>query len=154
MQQSPPPVEVGSGPWDFAAIQGFLESAVIPVRLATLGSGWPLVQSLWFVVGDSALWCCTQHDSVVARRLRKDPRCAFEVAADVPPYRGVRGKGIASLDSEPAAAVLERVISRYLNDENASLAGWLRLRVADEVAIRIEMVAVSSWDYTPRMLSR
>jgi hypothetical protein len=29
--------------------------------------------------------------------LRVEPRCGFEVASDRPPYRGVRGQGVASL---------------------------------------------------------
>ncbi len=151
MPQSPASVEIRSGPWDLVAVEGFLDSAAIPMRLATQGRSWPLVQSLWFLFDDSALWCCTQRDSVVAQRLRTTPRCAFEIAADDPPYRGVRGRGMASLDPEPAGDLLERLIRRYLADQDSSLAGWLRARVADEVAIRIATLAVSSWDYTSRM---
>ena len=144
-------VEIRSGPWDSVAIEGFLGSAVIPMRLATQGSSGPLVQSLWFLFDGSALWCCTQHDSVVATRLRKDARCAFEIARDAPPYRGVRGRGTASLDPEPAADLLERLIARYLADRDSSLAAWLRTRVVDEVAVRIDTLSVSSWDYSSRM---
>lgn len=149
--RSPVSVEIRSGPWDLAAIESFLDSAVIPLRLATQGSSWPLVQSLWFLFDGSALWCCTQRDSVVAKRLRKTPQCAFEIAADAPPYRGVRGRGIAALDPEPAADLLERLIARYLAGRDSSLAAWLRARVADEVAIRIDTLAVTSWDYSARM---
>lgn len=144
-------IEIRSGPWELREIEGFLHSAVIPIRLATRGSAWPLVQSLWFLFDDSALWCCTQQDSVLATRVRSDPRCAFEIAGDLPPYRGVRGKGVASLDPEPARALLERLIGRYLADGESPLATWLRSRVTDEVAIRIGTLAVSSWDYTARM---
>lgn len=151
MPQSSASVEIRSGPWDLVAMEGFLEAAAIPMRLATQGGSWPLVQSLWFLYDDSALWCCTQRDSVVAKRLRTTPQCAFEIAADDPPYRGVRGRGIASLDPEPAGDLLERLIRRYLADRDSSLATWLRARVADEVAIRIATLTVSSWDYSSRM---
>lgn len=151
MAESSRSVEIKSGPWDLVAVEEFLDSAAIPMRLATQGRSWPLVQSLWFLYDGWALWCCTQRDSVVAKRLRKTPRCAFEIAADDPPYRGVRGRGIASLDSEPAGDLLERLIRRYLADQSSSLATWLRARVSDEVAIRIDTLAVSSWDYSSRM---
>ena len=150
MQQSPA-VEIRSGTWVLPDIEEFLHSAVIPMRLATQGSSWPLVQSLWFLFDDSALWCCTQKDSVVATRLRKEPRCAFEIAGDDPPYRGVRGRGVASLDPGTASDLLERLIGRYLATGESPLASWLRSRVSDEVAIRIGGLAVTSWDYTPRM---
>ena len=151
MDESSAAVDIRSGPWDLPGIQGFLDSTVIPMRLATQGSAWPLVQSLWFLFDDSALWCCTQQDSVVATRLRNEPRCAFEIAGDDPPYRGVRGRGVASLDPRPAADVLERLIARYLDGGESPLASWLRSRVSDEVAIRIGSLTVSSWDYSSRM---
>lgn len=151
MEQPPAIVEIRSGPWDLAAVEGFLRSTVIPMRLATQGSEWPLVQSLWFLFDDAALWCCTQQDSVVAKRLRSEPRCAFEIAGDDPPYRGVRGRGVASLDPRPASDLLERLIARYLGGGESPLASWLRSRVENEVAIRIGTLAVSSWDYSARM---
>ena len=149
--QHPPEVEVRSGPWDLVDIRRFLDATVIPMRLATLGSVGPMVQSLWFLFDGSALWCCTQRDSVVAARLRSDPRCGFEIAGDDQPYRGVRGRGVASMDAGLAPELLERLISRYLVDSESSLASWLRSRVADEVAVRIDTLVVSSWDYSSRM---
>lgn len=146
-----PPVEIRSGPWDLSGIRAFLESAVIPMRLATNGSVGPMVQSLWFLFDESALWCCTQRDSVVAKRLRSDPRCGFEIAGDNPPYRGVRGKGDASMDAGLAAELLERLLRRYDVASNSPLASWLQSRVADELAIRIDSLVVSSWDYSSRM---
>lgn len=150
MQHSPV-VEVRSGPWNLVDIRGFLDSTVIPMRLATQGSVGPMVQSLWFLFDGSAFWCCTQRDSVVAARLRSDPRCGFEIAGDDPPYRGVRGRGVASMDAGLAAGLLERLISRYLVDPESPLALWLQSRVADEVAVRIDSLVVSSWDYSSRM---
>ena len=150
MQQSPD-IEIRSGPWDIAEIQDFLRDAVIPMRLATRGEKWPLVQSLWFLFEGSALWFCTQQDSVVARRLESNPRCAFEVAGDNPPYRGVRGRGVASLDTELAAGLLERLLSHYQVDPESSLASWLQSRLDNEVAIRIDNLVLSSWDYSSRM---
>lgn len=143
-------LDLRSGPWSVDEVRAHLQSTVIPLRLASAGR-YPLVQSLWFVLDDDALWCATQEDSVLARRLRRDPRCGWEVAADAPPYRGVRGTGEASLEMAAAADVLPRLIDRYLGDTESPLGTWLMSRIDTEVAIRIDGLAVTSWDYTPRM---
>lgn len=143
-------IVVRSGPWDLATVQDFLARTVIPVRLASQGS-FPMVQSLWFLPEGDCLWCATQQDSVLARRLAKDDRCGFEVSADAPPYRGVRGTGRARLDSGAAAQVLPRLIDRYQGPERTPLGDWLLSRLDTEVAIRIDGLAVTSWDYSTRM---
>jgi nitroimidazol reductase NimA-like FMN-containing flavoprotein (pyridoxamine 5'-phosphate oxidase superfamily) len=143
--------QVRSGPWTIAQVDSFLRQAAIPLRLASNGSSFPLVQSVWFLFDGAALWCCTRDDSVLARRLRADPRCGFEVSSDLPPYRGVRGTGMARIEPEAAATVLPRLIERYLERAESPLADWLLSRIQDEVAIRIDDMHVTSWDYTARM---
>ena len=144
-------MEITSGPWDRSQIEAFLDETVIPIRIASAGRTSPLVQSLWFLYDEDALWCASQVDSVLTRRLHADPRCGFEIAGDLPPYRGVRGSGQAELLPERAATVLPRLISRYLGDEPSPLATWLLSRVDSEVAIRISDLRVTSYDFTSRM---
>lgn len=142
---------VASGPWDIDTMAAFLKDSVLPVRLATNGASGPLVQSLWFVPDGLDLWCCTQQTSLLARRLRKDDRVGFEVAGDSPPYRGVRGTGIATLESHGVEDVLRRLIFRYQGDAKTQLSEWLLSRIDSEVAIHVSARTVSSWDYSPRM---
>ncbi len=146
-------ITVRSGPWDADGVGAFLGDAAIPIRLATNGPGHPLVQSLWFLFEGEALWCCTRADAVLTARLRRDPRCAFEVSADAPPYRGVRGFGTATVDTASAASVLPALIERYGQD-GTPLADWLLARTDDEVSIRIAGLTVTSWDYSTRMSPR
>ena len=139
------------GPWDAETVQAHLQDTVIPVRLATSGRSGPIVQSLWFDVSDGALWCATQADALVVRRLARDPRCGFEVARDEPPYRGVRGTGEASVVPEAGEPVLRRLLHRYLGGTTSDLAQWLLARSASEVALRIVPRTLTSWDYRSRM---
>ena len=140
-----------SGPWDEAAVRQFITSSIIPIRLATNGKTNPLVQSLWFLFADDAIWCCTQNDAVVAKRLRNDPNCAFEISADQPPYRGIRGSGRAELIAPAAGELLPKLLDRYSIAGNSQLATWLLSRVDQEVAIRIDNLLITSWDYSSRM---
>jgi nitroimidazol reductase NimA-like FMN-containing flavoprotein (pyridoxamine 5'-phosphate oxidase superfamily) len=140
-----------SGPWDRHTVDLWLREARIPVRLGLMRSTGPLVLSLWYRFDGVALWCATDADADVVAHLSSDPRVAFEVGPDVPPYRGVRGTGVAQVLAESGAAELDRLISRYLDDENAQLAEWLRDRAQNEVAIRIDGLRVTSWDFSGRM---
>lgn len=144
------PVRLRSGPWSDDEVRGFLAATVIPVRLASMGS-FPMVQSLWFLPDGLDLWCATQADSVLARRLRADGRCGFEVSADEPPYRGVRGTGRATLVPEAASGTLARLIERYEVAEDSPLAIWLLSRTDTEVAVHVRPGTLASWDYSPRM---
>ncbi|MEO8443888.1 MAG: pyridoxamine 5'-phosphate oxidase family protein [Gammaproteobacteria bacterium] len=141
-----------SSAWKAAGIEQFLLGAEIPVRLACLGKdGTPLICSLWYHYDQGSIWCATQLDARLVTLLGNDPRCAFEIAGDQPPYRGVRGQGSASLSREDGPAVLQRLVDRYLKSRETAFARWLLSRQDDEVAIRIQPDWLTSWDFSGRM---
>lgn len=145
------PVKV-SGPWSQERVQEHLECARMPIRLAfTNASGFPIVASLWYLHRDGGLWCATQPDAALARFLARDPRCGFEVAGDLPPYRGVRGWGLARIVPGQGPKILRALIERYLGDGEASLARWLLSRAESEVAVCIDPERLVSWDFSERM---
>lgn len=130
----------------------YLQQTRIPLRLACVTeSGWPMVLSLWFVPVDGRLYCATQRSAKVVRYLRREPRCAFEVAADEPPYRGVRGQAMAVLNEGRGKEILEILLVRYLGGTDSSLAKRLLARSENEVAIEIEPRTLFTWDYSARM---
>lgn len=145
-------MQLVSGPWDQPTVERWLTGARIPVRLAVLAPRGPLVVSLWFHYEDEALWCATAASAAIVTHLRRDPRVGIEVGPDLPPYRGVRGTGRATIVGERGASVLDALLGRYLDDVNEPLASWLRGRADDEVAIRIDDLRLSSWDFSGRML--
>lgn len=141
-----------TGPWDSTRIEKHLSESTIPLRLACSSrSGWPLVLSLWYVHLDGRVWCASQKNSTVVSVLERDPRCAFEVAGDRPPYRGVRGQGRATLDGARGGEVLRILLDRYDVSAEGELGRWLLSRVETEVAIGIEPAWLGSWDFTRRM---
>ena len=141
-----------SSSFDSSEIEQFLLSNAIPVRLAcNTSDGFPLLTSLWFFYEEGSLFCATHEKSAVAKYLLEDSRCAFEIAVNEPPYKGVRGQGNAHLTRENAGNVLEKLISRYLGGASSELAQWLLGRSKEEYAIRIQPEWISSWDYTERM---
>jgi hypothetical protein len=140
------------GPWSKNEIERFLQQTRVPIRLACNGaSGHPVVASLWFVPLEDTLWCATQRAAGVVSHLRRDRRCAFEVAPETAPYRGVRGQGLAELHDERGEEILRLLIDRYLEDPNSRFARWLLSRARQETAIAIEPLTLLSWDYRERM---
>jgi nitroimidazol reductase NimA-like FMN-containing flavoprotein (pyridoxamine 5'-phosphate oxidase superfamily) len=144
-----------SGPWSIEQVRRFLAQSALPLRLACVGArGSPRLLSLWYVQRDDALWCATPSRARVVRMLERDPRCAFEIAGDDMPYRGVRGQGNATIDATAGEAVLRELIRRYLGSEETPFVRWLLSRSRSEVALRIEPTRLSSWDFTARMSAR
>lgn len=142
------------GPWSADQVAAFLRDAVIPVRLGIdLGPGGPLVVSVWFAPEGLELVGATRPTSTLVRCLERRPDCGFEVAADAPPYRGVRGRARVELEPGAGAATLDRLLERYLGGVDSPLGARLRAQAADEVAFRIRPASITSWDYRDRMES-
>jgi nitroimidazol reductase NimA-like FMN-containing flavoprotein (pyridoxamine 5'-phosphate oxidase superfamily) len=130
----------------------YLDAIHIPLRLSCVTqSGWPYVLSLWYLHDAGKLYCATLESARVVSYLRREPRCGFEIAADQPPYCGVRGRAVAAIDPTQGQAVLSLLIDRYLDDRDNSLARRLLARSQDEVAIVLTPVQVFTWNYQRRM---
>ena len=133
-------------------MKSFFTSYIAPMRISGISqSGYPIICSLWFEYADDVIWCATQKSAKIVRVFSENPKCAFELAPNKPPYFGVRGQGNAAIQFADADKLLERLIDRYLGDRNSRLAKILLEKVADEVAIRIEIKQIYSWDYRNRM---
>ncbi|MFN2107444.1 MAG: pyridoxamine 5'-phosphate oxidase family protein [Candidatus Promineifilaceae bacterium] len=134
------------------SVEDFLRESKIPLRLScVMESGWPTVLSLWYLFEEGSLFCATPEKARVVSFLRAEPRCSFEVASDQPPYCGVRGKAIAVIDGGRGAAILEKLLLRYLGGADNALAKQLLGRSGPEVAIRLEPQTFYTWDFTSRM---
>jgi len=145
-------MKVLAGPWSTNTIEQYLRDTVVPIRLASMEpGGCPVVLSLWYLYEEGAIWCATQRTAHVVKRLEREPRCGFEIAADRIPYRGIRGRAEATIDLGLGATILTRLIKRYLGGTESQLATRLLARAESEVALRLDALRVSTWDFTERM---
>lgn len=130
----------------------YLTQITIPLRLSCVSDGgWPVVLSLWYLYREGKLLCATQVNARVVQYLRQQPRCGFEIAADDPPYCGLRGRGEAEIQPEMGHEVLEQLLLRYTGGLDHNLARRLLAKSANEVAIVITPRKIFSWNYTDRM---
>jgi nitroimidazol reductase NimA-like FMN-containing flavoprotein (pyridoxamine 5'-phosphate oxidase superfamily) len=133
-------------------IEQFLNKSKIPIRLSLKStSGWPTILSLWYIYNEGSIWCATKENALVIKYLKVNPRCAFEIAGDSPPYRGIRGQGKATLIKEKGIEVLKLLLNRYLGGIDSPLAKNLLDKAENEIAIKILPINIFKWDYTKRM---
>lgn len=126
---------------------------MVPIRLAVMDGDCPLICSVWFLFSpEESLFRCVSHgESQLIKLLRINPRVGFEIALNEPPYKGVRGKGVARLTQDGVADRLNSVILRFLGDTASGLAKWLLGRSEQEYVIEISPDWITSWDYSERM---
>lgn len=138
--------------WSNHDIQHYLDTTAVPMRLAChTPAGYPQVVSIWYLRENTQLVGITHQSSHLMRLVKQDPRVGFEVAVNEPPYRGIRGFGDIEWGKAGAREVMQRLVKRYLDHANDTLAKWLMSRVDEEMVLRIHPVSISSWDYRPRM---
>ena len=124
----------------------------IPIRLAyTNNDGIPSVLSLWFVQIDEKIYCATQKSAKIVQYLKKNPVCGFEIAADKPPYKGVRGNGSAKIIDNMGKDVLEILMKKYLGEKESGLSKFLKKNSHNEIAIEITPQNLFYYDYSARM---
>ncbi|NUC72804.1 pyridoxamine 5'-phosphate oxidase family protein [Haloterrigena sp. SYSU A558-1] len=149
-----------------ARITDLLEDATIPIRLACRTPEDNLwMCSLWYRLerteadepangetdGGWRLRCATAASADIVSFLEADPRVAFEVSTNQPPYAGVRGRGAVSIDPDPEKETLRDLLERYLGDTESQLAGALLDEDREEVTTTIEPAVVYGWDFAERM---
>jgi len=151
------PVQINrNSAWDLDGILAYLRTQVSPVRLAVNDGDFPLICSLWFELDENSqqLICASHKSSVLVKKLQTDNRCAFEIATNEPPYKGVRGVGQVELTQINVKEILPRLAERYLGSSNPKLVSWLNSRHKDEYLLRVTPLRISSWDYSSRMSDR
>ena len=130
----------------------FIPDIKIPIRIAFIEStDLPSVISLWYVCNDDKIYCATQKTAKIVSYLQKNPACGFEIAADKPPYKGMRGKGTARILNETGAYVLDLLIDKYLGRKESTLSKFLRNNSKTEVVIEITPQKIFHYDYSERM---
>lgn len=124
----------------------------IPIRLACIKpDGMPTVVSLWYIQKDDRIFCATQKNAKIVSYLQNNPKCGFEIAADKPPYKGIRAEGTAHIIQEKGPEILEILIDKYLGKKESILSKFLKENSKNEVAIEIIPQKIFNYDYTKRM---
>ena len=124
----------------------------IPIRIAFVDcNNEPKVISLWYVCINGKIFCATQKSAKIVKHLKENPICGFEIAADSPPYKGLRGKGIVKILENNGKKILRILMDKYLDDKESKLSQFLKDNSKTEVAIEITPKKIINYDYSQRM---
>ena len=133
-------------------IDQMLHDSKIPIRIAFIKPNkFPNVISLWYENINGKIYCATQKSAKIVSYLRKNPYCGFEIATDKPPYKGVRGNGVAKILDDKGQEILDILMTKYLGDKESILSKYLKKNSKEEVAIEITPEKIFNYDYSKRM---
>ena len=143
-----------TGPWDRDRVDEYLAAARVPVRLGCrTPSDHPWIVSLGFAWDPdaSAIRCATSASAVLGEYVEHDDHVSFDVSTNDPPYKGVRGRGRATVVPDDDKRLLRSLLTKYLGGTDNATAERLLRPERDEVEIRIEPERLHAWDYSERM---
>ena len=137
---------------DREQINRFIPDIKIPIRLGFIKSNnVPAVISLWYVCNGGKIYCAVQKTAKIVPYIQKSTICGFEIAADKPPYKGMRGEGTVQILNETGAYVLDLLIDKYLGEKESTLSKFLKNNSKTEVALQITPQKIFNYDYSERM---
>jgi len=129
-----------------------LNDIKIPIRIAcNTPMGYPIVVSLWYTMLHGKIYCATKRNAKIITYLKNNPQVGFEIAADKPPYRGIRGHGKVKIIEDIGKDILEILIEKYLGNKISTLSKFLRNNLENEIAIEITYDKLLTYDYSKRM---
>jgi PPOX class probable F420-dependent enzyme len=141
-----------------AEVGKFLESK-LNIQLATIDEdGYPTIQPVWFYYDTDfgKIYTGTQKMTKKVQNLKRNPdKVYFSIDDENFPYKGVKGKGIATIseDREKNLKIVEKINLKYLGTLEHPLAKMLmeNTRNGTEVVIEITPKFFSAWDFSKAM---
>ena len=137
-------------------VERFLESK-LNLQIATIDEkGEPNIQPVWFYYdkGQGKLLITTSKLARKTQNLRRKPTLYFSIDDENPPYKGVKGKGIATIVEDPNRIVpqADKISMKYLGtlDHPAAKEMADRSKKGEGVLVEISPKFFSTWDFGKR----
>ena len=127
----------------------FLAESKALLRLASIRrDGYPDVHVLWFTYFNDLIYTTTHKKTRKVENLRANSKVSFTIDLDTPPFKGVRGRGVAKLidDENLSTKVLTNEIMKYIGNVEDPLAKHLLALAPDEYVIEIKPLYFATWD--------
>ena len=142
----------GGGSMTRSEIEDFLGHGKFLLRIATVNhSGDPEIVPIWYHYENGKLYLMTGPDSRKMQNIKHKNRVYFSVDTELVPYKGAKGKAIASVlrDKSKALGIAEKIVGKYLGDPKTAMSQRYIGHVRDgtEIVVELEPEYFSVWDY-------
>ena len=136
-------------------VKEFLTNSRLNVHIATIDEkGFPNIHPTWYYFDESSnnIYIAISKHSKKVSNLKKNLYIYFCIDDPNPPYKGVRGKGNASISEnvDSNISIAEKIMLKYLGSLEHQMAKTLMelVRKGDEISIEIAPQYFSTWDYS------
>jgi hypothetical protein len=138
--------------WNHSEIESFLASQNTPMRVAVEDTDkFPMICSVWHLYHEQIIYAVAHKNSKLIKKLHAKPHCAFEIAPNEPPYKGVRGQANCVISDYDCSEKLTLLLDRFLGEGYKQLRGFLSSRTVDERVIELHIHKITAWDFSQRM---
>lgn len=134
-------------------VESFLGSR-LNLQLATIDeTGYPNIQPVWFYhdKDKNRLYILTSSTAKKTLNVRNNSKVYFSVDECKVPYKGVKGRGTATIFKDQATIIsaAEKISTKYYGslDNPASKSMIVRSKEQDAVVIEINPKFFSTWDF-------
>ncbi len=142
-----------------AEVKEFLENSKLNLQLATIDDkGFPNIYPVWFYYEKESrkMYVGTQKSTKKIQNITRNPdKVYFSVDDDNFPYRGVKGRAVASIseDIQKNVDIVEKINLKYLGTLEHPLAKMLmeNTRNGTEVVVELTPIYFSAWDFGKAM---
>ena len=134
-------------------VDNFLESKLNLQFATTDEQGEPNIQPVWFYYDKNGekLMITTSKLAKKTQNLKNRPSVCFSIDDESPPFKGVKGKGNATIVEDPNRTVPQgdRISMKYLGTLDHPIAKMIsdRSKKGEVVVIEISPKFFSTWDY-------
>jgi nitroimidazol reductase NimA-like FMN-containing flavoprotein (pyridoxamine 5'-phosphate oxidase superfamily) len=134
-------------------VERFLESKLNLQLATTDDQNEPNIQPIWFYYDKvrEILLITTSKLSKKTQNLRNKPTIYFSIDDESPPYKGVKGKGTATIVEDPDRTLSQgdKIGMKYLGTLDHPIAKMISevSKRGDNVVIEITPRFFSTWDY-------
>jgi len=133
--------------------RNFLSNKKLFARIGSIDKkGDPNVHPVWYYFDNDRIYFETGRDSRKAQNIQKKNMIYFCIDDDTAPYKGVRGKGVATIlqDINKSLPIVEKLLIKYIGNLDNKMAKFLfnSVKSGESIVIEITPQFFATWDHS------